>query len=244
MLQLGDAERRLGVPAGAMLVVAPPDHGHGLSMVLAGLVRGNCVVLGSGMRPAEQAELAARHSVSTISGVPAQLARLVEDDDSVLDGVRLVVSGSSKLSDALRTRLASRGARVVDCYGSTEAGTVAIEGRPLAGVTIEVDGDRRILISSPLGGRRVPPGDVGHIEGRRLVIDGRVSGVVDSGGELVAPERVAEKLRAMPGVVAARVWAEDDDLLGSVLCAEVDAPGREVAALIAELPPSERPRRF
>lgn len=237
MLQLADAERRLRVPAGPMLVVAPPDHGHGLSMVLAGLVRGNCVVLGSGMRPAEQAELAARHRVATISGVPAQLARLVEDDDSVLEGVRLVVSGSSNLPAALRTRLASRGARVVDCYGSTETGTVAIDGRPLAGVTIEVDGDRRILISSPLGGRRISPGDVGHLEGRRLVVDGRVGGVVDSGGELISPDRVAGELRSVPGVVAARVWSEPDDLLGSRLCAEVTVsdPALDAAALTREL---------
>ena len=237
MLQLADAERRLRIPAGPMLVVAPPDHGHGLSMVLAGLVRGNCVVLGSGMRPAEQAELAARHSVATISGVPAQLARLVEDDDSALEGVRLVVSGSSKLPTALRTRLASRGARVVDCYGSTETGTVAIDGRPLAGVTIEVEGDRRILISSPLGGRRVSPGDVGHLEGRRLVVDGRIGDVVDSGGELISPDRVAGELRTVPGVVAARVWSEPDDLLGSRLCAEVTVsdPAVDTQALTREL---------
>lgn len=221
MLQLADAARRLRIPQGPMLVLAPPDHGHGLSMVLAGLVGGHPVVLASGMRPAEQAELAARHSVSTITGVPAQLGRLVEDDDSVLEGVRLVVSGSSKLPAALKTRLASRGARVLDCYGSTETGTVAIDGRPLAGVTIEVDGDRRILISSPLGGRRVAPGDVGHLEGRRLVVDGRAGDVVDSGGELIAPEGVARELRAVPGVIAARVWSEPDDLLGSRLCAEV-----------------------
>lgn len=242
MLQLADAARRLRIPEGPMLVLAPPDHGHGLSMVLAGLVGGHPVVLASGMRPAEQAELAARHSVSTITGVPAQLGRLVEDYDSATlpewwGGVRLVVSGSSKLPGALRTRLASRGARVLDCYGSTETGTVAIDGRPLAGVTIEVDGDRRILISSPLGGRRIAPGDVGRLEGRRLIVDGRVGDVVDSGGELVAPERVARELRAVPGVIAARVWSEPDDLLGSRLCAEVRVsdPAVDAQVLAREL---------
>jgi acyl-CoA synthetase (AMP-forming)/AMP-acid ligase II len=243
LLQLADAERRLRVPDGPMLVLAPPDHGHGLSMVLSGLIRGRTVILASGMRPAEQAETAARHRVATISGVPAQLGRLLEADPSAFDGVRLVVSGSSKLPATLRARLQADGPRVLDCYGSTETGTVAIDGRPLAGVTIEVDGDHRILISSPLGGRRRDPGDRGHLDGGRLVVDGRHGELIDSGGELIAPERVAQKLRAMPGVVAARVWAEDDDLLGSVLCAEVEAPGVDVATLIEELPRSERPRR-
>jgi non-ribosomal peptide synthetase component E (peptide arylation enzyme) len=88
-------------------------------------------------------------------------------------------------------------------------------------VTIEVDGDHRILITSPLGGRRRDPGDRGHVEDGRLIVDGRHGDLVDSGGELLSPEHVARALRELPGVVAARVWPEPDDLLGSRLCAEV-----------------------
>ncbi|MEO8262645.1 MAG: AMP-binding protein [Pseudolysinimonas sp.] len=237
MLQLADADRRLRMPAGSVLVLAPPDHGHGLSMVLAGLTRGRTVILASGMRPAEQAEAAARHGVTTISGVPAQLGRLWDDDPSAFDGVRLVVSGSSKLPATLRAQLEAGGARVLDCYGSTETGTVAIDGRPLAGVTIDVDGDQRILITSPLGGRRRDPGDLGHVERGRLVVDGRHGDLVDIGGELLSPEHIADALRAVPGVVAARVWPEPDDLLGSRLCAEVTVsdPAIDAAALTHEL---------
>lgn len=234
MLQLADADRRVGRLPGPVLVLAPPDHGHGLSMVLAGLVRGRRVVLASGQRPAEQEEAAARHRVRTISGVPAQLARL---EDSAYDGVELVVSGSSRLDTALRARLERNGARVLDCYGSTESGTVAIDGRPLAGVTIEVDGDHRIRITSPLGGRRRDPGDVGRIEHGRLIVDGRTGELVDSGGELISPARIESELRALPGVATARVWAEPDDLLGSRLCADVTVsePALDAAALTRHL---------
>ena len=234
MLQLADADRRLGRLPGPVLVLAPPDHGHGLSMVLAGLVRGRRVVLASGQRPAEQEEAAARHRVRTISGVPAQLARL---DDAAYDGVELVVSGSSRLDLGLRTRLERNGARVLDCYGSTESGTVAIDGRPLAGVTIEVGGDRRIRLSSPLGGRRRDPGDLGRIERGRLIVEGRVGALVDSGGELVSPARVEAELRALPGVARARVWTEPDDLLGSRLCADVvvSEPALDAAVLTRHL---------
>ena len=237
MLQLADADRRLRIPEGPVLVLAPPDHGHGLTMVAAGLARGRSVVLASGLRRAEQVEAGARHGVQTISGVPAQLQRLVDESGSALDGVRLVVSGSSKLSPELRERLSSGGARVVDCYGSTESGTVAIEGRPLAGVTIEVDAGHGIRVTSPLGGRRRDLGDLGHVERGRLIVEGRAGAVVDIGGELIAPERVADALRAMPGVVAARVWPEPDDLLGSRLCAEVTVsdPSLDAAALTRAL---------
>lgn len=221
LLQLADADRRLRMPSGAVLVLAPPDHGHGLTMALAGLVRGRTVVLASGLKPVEQARLAREHRAASVTGVPAQLARFADAAPDALDGVRLVVSGSSRLTDDLRARLSAGGARVLDCYGSTETGTVAIEGRPLAGVRIEVGADRRILITSPLGGAAVSPGDVGRIAAGRLIVEGRVGALVDSGGELVAPERVAETLRALPGVVAARVVVEEDDLLGSRLRADV-----------------------
>jgi non-ribosomal peptide synthetase component E (peptide arylation enzyme) len=72
-----------------------------------------------------------------------------------------------------------------------------------------------------LAGSRREPGDHGRIERGRLIVEGRTGALVDSGGELVSPERVAAALRSVPGVSAARVWAEPDDLLGSRLCAEV-----------------------
>lgn len=221
VLQLADADRRLRLPAGPVLVLAPPDHGHGLATVVAALLRGRRVLLGSGLRPAEQVELARRHRPMSISGVPAQLSRYLDADPAALSGVRLVVAGSSPLPDALRARLAAAGARVLDCYGSTETGTVAIEGRPLAGVRIALDGAGGVHVSAPLGGGRRAMGDRGRIVGGRLVVDGRAGAVVDSGGELVAPDRVAEALRSLPGVRAARVWPEPDDLLGTRLAAEV-----------------------
>ncbi|MBX3193734.1 MAG: AMP-binding protein [Microbacteriaceae bacterium] len=238
MLQLADADRRLRIPLGAVLVLAPLDHGHGLTAALAGLARGRTALLGGGLRPAEQAELALRHRPATITGVPAQLARLLDAADAAFDGVRLVVSGSSRLDPGLRARLAATGARVLDCYGTTETGTVAIEGRPLAGVRIAVEAGGGIRIASPLGGRawRVP-GDLGRVERGRLVIEGRTGALVDSGGELVSPERVAAALTAIPGVVSARVVAVPDDLKGTTLHAEVTTtdPALDADALRREL---------
>lgn len=220
-MQLADAVRRLRLPRGPILVLAPPDHGHGLTMVIAGLAFGSTVLLGSGTRPDEQAELARRRSPATVTGVPAQLARLLDADPTAVDGVELVVSGSSRLPTAVRERLEARGARVADCYGATETGTVAIDGRPLAGVTIEIGPDRRIRITSPLAGSAREPGDVGRIEHGRLIVEGREGDVVDSGGELVSPARVEAWLRTVDGVTSATVTAEADDLLGSRLHADV-----------------------
>jgi O-succinylbenzoic acid--CoA ligase len=247
LAQLADADRRIGLPPGPLLLLAPPDHGHGMSALLAALLRGIPVVLGSGRTPEEQAALAARHAVASISGVPAQLARLLDADG--VGGARLVVSGSSPLPRPLRLRLEAAGTTVRDGFGSTGTGTVAIDGRPLAGVRMRRAADGILEVRSPLGGRGfVSTGDRVEFAHGRVVPIGRAGDLVDSGGELLDPRRLQALLAGYPGVRAATVSVAADDLLGSVLHARVDAePGLEPQlrdAIADALGRAEHPRRL
>jgi O-succinylbenzoic acid--CoA ligase len=247
LAQLADADRRIGLPPGPLLLLAPPDHGHGMSALLAALLRGIPVVLGSGRTPEEQAALAARHAVASISGVPAQLARLLDADG--VGGARLVVSGSSPLPRPLRLRLEAAGTTVRDGFGSTGTGTVAIDGRPLAGVRMRRAADGILEVRSPLGGRGfVSTGDRVEFSHGRVVPIGRAGDLVDSGGELLDPRRLHALLAGYPGVRAATVSVAADDLLGSVLHARVDAePGLEPQlrdAIADALGRAEHPRRL
>lgn len=247
LAQLADAERRIGLPPGPLLLLAPPDHGHGMSALLAALLRGIPVVLGSGRTPDEQAALVARHAVASISGVPAQLARLL--DAGGIGAARLVVSGSSPLPRPLRERLEATGAAVRDGFGSTGTGTVAIDGRPLAGVRMRLTADGILEVRSPLGGRRfIATGDRVEFAQGRVRPMGRAGTLVDSGGELLDPRRLHALLSAHPGVRAAAVRVVADDLLGTVLHARVDADpeveGELRAAIASGLGRAEHPRRL
>lgn len=247
LAQLADADRRVALPPGPLLLLAPPDHGHGLSALAGALVRGVPVVLASGRTPEQQAESAARHRPASVSGVPAQLARLL--DAGGLAGVRVVVSGSSPLTPALRARLETEGATVHDGFGATGTGTVAIDGRPLAGVRLRRAADGSLEVRSPLGGRHwIATGDRVDIARGRLRPAGRTGSLVDSGGELVDPARLHRLLVSHPGVLDARVSVVDDDLLGTVLHARVDAdPVIETAlraSIAASLGRAEHPRRL
>jgi acyl-CoA synthetase (AMP-forming)/AMP-acid ligase II len=247
LAQLADADRRIGLPPGPLLLLAPPDHGHGMSALLAALLRGIPVVLGSGRTPEEQAALAVRHAVASISGVPAQLARLL--DAGGIGGARLVVSGSSHLPRPLRLRLEATGATVRDGFGSTGTGTVAIDGRPLAGVRMRRTADGILDVRSPLGGRGfVATGDRVEFAQGRVLPQGRTGTLVDSGGELLDPSRLQLLLAGHPGVRAAEVSLIADDLLGTVLHARVDAdPALEAQlrdAIAASLSRAEHPRRL
>lgn len=245
--QLADAERRARLPRGPVLLLAPPDHGHGLSTLAAALLRGLPVVLASGLPADAQAALVARHAPASIVGVPAQLARLL--DAGGIGPARAVVSGSSPLTPALRARLEADGATVHDGFGSTATGTVAIDGHPLAGVRLRVTATGELEVRSPLGGDRwIATGDRAEIVDGRLQPRGRVGGLVDSGGELVDPSRLRALLLAQPGVADAAVTVVPDDLLGSVLHARVDAdPALESAlrgAIASTLARAEHPRRL
>lgn len=248
LAQLADVDRRIGLPLdGPLLLLAPPDHGHGVSALLAALLAGIPVLLASGRTVQQQAALAARHRPASVSGVPAQLARLHEAGG--LAGVRVVVSGSSPLTPALRERLGPGGATVHDAFGSTGTGTVAIDGRPLAGVRLRREPDGSLAVRAPLGGRNwVRTGDRVDLVRGRLVPAGRTGALVDSGGELVDPRRLHRLLTAQPGVRDASVEVVPDDLLGVVLHARVDAdPGIEAelrATIAARLARAEHPRRL
>jgi len=247
LAQLADADRRVALPPGALLLLAPPDHGHGLSALAGALVRGVPVVLASGRTVEQQADSAARHRPAAVSGVPAQLARLL--DAGGLAGVRVVVSGSSPLTPALRARLETEGATVHDGFGATGTGTVAIDGRPLAGVRLRRAADGSLEVRSPLGGRHwIATGDRVDLADGRLRPAGRTGSLVDSGGELVDPARLHRLLVSHPGVLDARVSVVDDDLLGTVLHARVDAdPVIETAlraSIAASLGRAEHPRRL
>ena len=251
--QLADADRRIGLPLdGPLLLLAPPDHGHGLSAIVGALLRGVSVVLGSGLTSDDQAALVSRHDPASISGVPAQLARLLDVVDGRAGGLgnaRVIVSGSSPLSPPLRTRLEAAGARVHDGFGATATGTVAIDGRPLAGVQLRRAADGSLTVRSPLGGTSwVSTGDLVEFVGGRVAPAGRTGMLVDSGGELLDPTRLHRLLTAHPDVTAAEVIVVPDDLLGAVLHARVDADPtlepRLRAAIAHELGRSEHPRRL
>ncbi|MCL2090086.1 MAG: AMP-binding protein [Micrococcales bacterium] len=270
-LALAGATRvRSGEPC---LVWPPLHHGYGLAVAVLCLVTGAPMVLATAVdarrdevggpgagAAAGGAALAVvrRYGVRVIVGAPPHLrclaAHLASDQATSHPGwigrLRAVVSGSDVLDVATLTTLTDRlGPVVVNCYGSTEAGTFAFAdgprlarapttvGRPVVGTRIEVvDGTGRpvpvgttgrVRVTSPLvsvadepGGRRLTLPDTGRLDAYgRLYLTGRVGPVVRLGGEHVDPDRVRALLAAQPGVVQAQVDVVPDDIMGQRLTA-------------------------
>lgn len=187
--------------------------------------------------------------VTLLSLVPAQLARLLSVAGFELPtAVRAILLGGAPASGELLERAAVRHWPVLPTYGLTEGcsqvstqayarrfSADADVGRPLAGTELRlVDGE--IQIRGPTlfsgyypGGERpltqdgwFPTGDLGELDPRGgLLVRGRKSELIITGGEKVLPSDVEAELVLCPGVAAACVLGVADPIFGEIVAAVV-----------------------
>lgn len=149
--------------------------------------------------------------------VPTQLVRASRNPAvwAALRDFDAVLLGGGAADDALVARALAEGIALVTTYGLTETcGGVVYDGRPLNGVTVELDAENRITVGGPMlfSGYRLQPAmtaeclidgrlrtaDRGRWQHGRLQILGRVDDVIISGGLTI-------DLAAVEGIV--REWA-------------------------------------
>jgi len=225
-LGLGDDER--------WLCPLPLSHVGGLMVLLRSAVYATTAVLG----PADT------ENVTLASLVPTQLARLL--DAGAAPPSRAVLLGGAPADPALLTRAKEAGWPVAPSYGLTqtcsaatigEVGDTETSGRPIPGVTVTIAADDEIVVD--VGGRTVHTGDLGRLDERgRLIVIGRRTDTIVTGGENVAPAEVEAVLRAHPAVADAGVFARPHPEWGEAVVARVvlraDATPEELRAFAAE----------
>lgn len=215
------AEERLGFAATWHLTLSP-RYVAGLMVLVRGLT-------GSGVAIADPAlaTLEAGSGRNCVSIVGTQLYRALEDPAVVARLARFdaVLVGGAALRPDLRRRAEGEGIRVIETYGMSETcGGVVWDGLPLPGVEIRLGGRGRIAIGGPsvfegylgrpeltaetLVDGAVLTRDRGHLDGDRLVIDGRIDDVVISGGVNVDLAEVRAAVQALDPETA--VLAVDD----------------------------------
>ncbi|MGH9081711.1 MAG: class I adenylate-forming enzyme family protein [Acidimicrobiales bacterium] len=229
--------RRLGVDPSrhAWLACLPPAHVGGLAVVIRALLTGTRLVARPGFDPDEAERLAMAGEVTHVALVTTALQRL---DPSVF--TTIVLGGA-----AAPARLPGN---VVVTYGMTETGSgVVYDGVALDGVEVAIGSGRagdgapgEVLLRCPMllrayrdgadpripgpdgRGGWLPTGDGGHLDADgRLVVEGRLSEVVVTGGEKVWPAPVEKVLVSHPAVDEAAVWKRPDPEWGERVVAWV-----------------------
>ena len=166
-----------------------------------------------------------RDDVTIASMVPTQLARLIEAGAQPGPRLRTVMLGGA----AADPRLLDAGWPVVTTYGMTQTcSAVAVDGRPLPNVCIDIAADGEILVTGPTvaGGGTYRTGDLGRMQDGRLVVTGRKTDTIVTGGENVAPAEVESALLEHPAVAEAGVFGRAHPEWGEAVTAHVVLRGQ------------------
>lgn len=175
-----------------LLPLLPFTHQYGMSMVLLWWESGATLALVPGWRVDLAMETIVRRRVTVVDAVPATyhtLLRLVDSRRGAaarMESVRMWCVGGEPLRDDLRRRFLARfGKPLLDGYGSSEAGNIALatpdnpvhSGLPLDGVSVAILDE---------GGTPLPAGEVGEVVVRTPDI---MVGVLEPGGRVRPVDR-------------------------------------------------------
>ena len=169
--------------------------------------------------------------------VPANYRRLLQAIEAPLAQIKAISSAGAKLDQNTVRQMLQYfpEARITEYYGASELGHISYQtaaellenpgsvGKVFPGVTVTI-ADDIIWVESPYLAPEYRPkasiGDLGRLgDDGCLYLQGRVQGLINSGGVKVVPEQVESVLLQCPGVAEAAVGGIDDPVRGQVVCA-------------------------
>jgi acyl-coenzyme A synthetase/AMP-(fatty) acid ligase len=261
------ARHLYGDAAGPDVVCAVPVfHSYGFTHgLLAGLLTGATVVFRpASSSPTSLARATAQACAGTLIALPIQIhliaAGRAPDFPAVLH--QAVSAGAPIRADAVARVCRDFGFRLLNAYGASELGTVAIAtmretsppgcvGEPMAGVDVRIDpAEGELLVRNDafaegyLSGGEVRPlpvedgwyrtGDLAERDPGGLRITGRRGDVINIAGRKTRGSRLEAVLSTHPDVLEIQVIAVPDEVRGEVpVVRAVVKPGRDRPDLLA-----------
>lgn len=210
----------------------PLTHVGGLSVLVRSAIYGTTAVLGEGFDAEAVAAAMGDPSepITLVSVVATMLERVLDAGLRDPPTLRWALLGGGPIPAGLLERASAHGVPVAPTYGMTEAcSQIATFGWPLPETELSVSDEAEVLVRGPMVSRAVlsadgwlHTGDLGELDDRgKLSLAGRLSDVIVSGGENVAPVEVEEVLLTHPAVIDAAVYGRPDREWGEVVVAAV-----------------------
>ena len=187
-----------------------------------------------------------KHKVSHLSATPTLWRRILMSPEANLSTLTQIVLGGEASDQAILDALSSKylAAKITHVYASTEAGVAFHVSDGLAGypaefldknrnVKIKIVEDILFLRSDRAASRYynekalkdedgwINTGDLVSFQNGRFYIVGRVSGIINIGGDKVIPEKIRETLLEHSDVLEVRVFGKKNPFTGMLLMAEV-----------------------
>jgi acyl-CoA synthetase (AMP-forming)/AMP-acid ligase II len=211
----------------------------GIQVWQQAMLTGGWLVVPASRDPDVVARALADEHVSMLPATPTLLRRLVTSaDPAVLAQAsldRITLGGEAADAPLLaQTREVFPNAKITQVYATTELGEVYRVGdgrvgfpanwlgKPLpGGARLSLRSDGELLVRLSRDTAEIATGDLVERRGDRYVLTGRRSDVIVVGGAKVYPKRVEEVIRAVPGIVDARVYGLPSAITGELVAGEI-----------------------
>jgi long-chain acyl-CoA synthetase len=216
-------------PSDRLVAAIPWSHSYGLSsLVLPALRRGCLLVVPDDGSPWAPLDAARALSATVFPTVPVYLQTIASLalPPAWPESLRTVISAGAPLHATTAVRVRELFGREVHVfYGASECGGIAYDaeggaamrgtvGRPVDGVSVDVDDRGAVSVRSAAVALRHVPEDHGHVGSGvfrsadlatwtpdgELALVGRADALINVGAKKVHPAEVETVLRAMPGV--------------------------------------------
>jgi acyl-coenzyme A synthetase/AMP-(fatty) acid ligase len=234
---------RLGERALNVVVTVPPQHMYGLETSIFPLLAGDWALHdGSAFYPDEiVAALRAIPAPRLLISAPYHLRHLLASQ-AQLPPVDLVLSATAPLSAELAGEAERRlGARVIEIYGCTEAGSMATRRTaneeiwtPYPGLEFSVHDGATSVRAAHLAGAVAVGDRIELAADGRFTLLGRDADMVKVGGRRGSLADIAARIATLPGVIDQAVFMPEDGETARP-AALIVAPGRNACDLRREL---------
>jgi O-succinylbenzoic acid--CoA ligase len=210
----------------------PLTHVGGLSVLVRSAIYATTAVLTDGF-DAEAVAVALDdrgERITLVSLVATMLERVLDAGLRDPPALRWALLGGGPIPAGLLEQARAHGVPVAPSYGMTEAcSQIATFGWPLPETELAISREGEVLVRGPTVSRAalstdgwLHTGDLGRLDDRgKLSLAGRLSEVIVSGGENVAPVEVEEVLRGHSAVSDAAVYGRPDREWGEAVVAAV-----------------------
>jgi acyl-CoA synthetase (AMP-forming)/AMP-acid ligase II len=223
------------------------DHIGGLNTVLQTLSSGGCLISLQNRSPDAVLEAVEKFRAEVLPVTPTFINLILLSEAYSrydLSSLKVISYGTEPMPESTLKRFRSvlPNVKVTQLYGLSETGILPGRSRSADSVWMKIGGDgtetrvvdHMLQIKSPstiLGYLNAPSpftedgwlmtGDSVEVDGEYMKILGRVSDLINVGGEKVYPSEVEDVIQQMENVAEVSVYGERNPLTGSIVCARV-----------------------
>ncbi len=239
------------------LLFLPPHHVGGLDTMFYAMANSSALIVPQSRAPAHVLDALERFGVEVLPTNPGFLnLLLLHGVDRALPSLRVITYGAEVMPAHTleRVRAAFPGVRLVQRYGSTEAGALRTQARDDGSLFIKygdgvetrvVDGLLQLKAPTtmlgylnadqPFDDGWLATGDLVEVDGDYVRILGRAAELINVAGEKVVPSEVEQALLTLDGVQDVIAYGEPNALLGQVVAVQLVYTGSERGAALSAL---------